>query len=190
MNIFCLDDCPTKSAEMMLDKHVVKMPTESLQMLFTIVDYLGLEAGWRPVMLNHPCTIWARETRQNFRWLRNHTYALCREYTLRYDRIHQVEVQMNRYSAQMDEAEMLLPDDGLTTFAIAISPHMECRKADGFDDMTTIEKYRQYYLDDKWRFATWKRREEPSWWPEDHYLRKSFEYKQESNAFLTRLGLI
>ena len=190
MNIFTLDESPRKSAEMMLDKHVVKMPTESLQMLFTIVDHLGLEAGWKPVMLNHPSTIWARETRQNFQWLREHTYALCNEYTFRYGRIHKVEVLMNQYAEQMDEAEMLLPDDGLTPFAIAISPHMECRKSDGFDEMSTIEKYRQYYLDDKWRFAIWTKRAEPSWWPKDHYLNKSFEYKQEADALLMRLGLI
>ena len=146
MNIFTLDENPRTSAKMMLDKHVVKMPTESLQMLFTIVDHVGLEAGWKPVMLNHPSTIWARESQQNFRWLREHTYALCREYTHRYSRIHKVEVLMNRYAEQMDEATWLLPDIGLTPFAIAISPHMECRKADDFDGMTTIEKYRQYYF--------------------------------------------
>ena len=97
---------------------------------------------------------------------------------------------MNRYSTQMDEAEMLLPDDGLTPFAIAISPHMECRKTDGFDDMTTIEKYRQYYLDDKWRFAHWTKREKPDWWPLDHHSVKSREFDKTSNAFLKQLGLI
>ena len=41
MNIFVLSDNPSVAAEMMLDKHVVKMPTESLQMICTIVDMHG-----------------------------------------------------------------------------------------------------------------------------------------------------
>ena len=188
MNIFTLDDSPVTSAKMMLDKHVVKMPTESLQMLFTILDHLGLEAGWKPVMLNHPSTIWARETKQNFQWLREHTYALCYEYTKRYDRIHKVEQLMNQYSTQMDEAEMLLPDDSLTPFAIAISDNMRCRLVDGFDDMSTVEKYRQYYLHDKWRFASWKT-QEPEWWPQDHYLKMSLEEKRINDAILVKWGL-
>ena len=36
MNIFVLDNSPITSARMMIDKHVVKMPTESMQMISTI----------------------------------------------------------------------------------------------------------------------------------------------------------
>ena len=43
MNIFALSRNPYKSAEEMIDKHVIKMPTESCQMLHTNVlfaDYV------------------------------------------------------------------------------------------------------------------------------------------------------
>ena len=36
MNIFYLDKCPVKSAEMSCDKHVVKMILESAQLLCTV----------------------------------------------------------------------------------------------------------------------------------------------------------
>ena len=35
MNIFVLNEDPIKSAQQMVDKHVVKMPVESLQMIST-----------------------------------------------------------------------------------------------------------------------------------------------------------
>ena len=41
MNIFILDTDPELAAEMMLDKHIVKMPTESMQMISTIMDLHG-----------------------------------------------------------------------------------------------------------------------------------------------------
>jgi len=53
MNIFCTDKSPVVSASNVIDKHVVKMPLESLQMMSTIADYLGFDSPYRPVMLNH-----------------------------------------------------------------------------------------------------------------------------------------
>ena len=35
MNIFALSKCPIESAQQMINKHVVKMPTETCQMLHT-----------------------------------------------------------------------------------------------------------------------------------------------------------
>ena len=72
MNIFVLHRNPDTAAQMMLDKHVVKMPTESMQMICTIMDLYGFETPMKPVMLNHPCTIWARESSKNFQWLVDH----------------------------------------------------------------------------------------------------------------------
>ena len=151
MNIFTLDQSPIKSAELMLDKHVVKMPTESLQMLFTIVDYLGLEAGWKPVMLNHPSTIWARETRQNFQWLREHTYALCREYTHRYGKRHKSIDVINWCIINKPN----IPDIGFTTPAMAMP--------DEFKVDSVVESYRNYYMGAKISLASWKNREKPFW---------------------------
>tara|TARA_B100001287_G_scaffold55282_1_gene43758 strand:+ start:5795 stop:6859 length:1065 start_codon:yes stop_codon:yes gene_type:complete len=41
MNIFVLDKNPIRAATMMIDKHVVKMPTESFQMLSTNLHWFG-----------------------------------------------------------------------------------------------------------------------------------------------------
>lgn len=182
MNIFCLSDCPEQSAKWMLDKHVVKMPTESMQMLSTILTHLDIEAPYKPVMLNHPSTIWARETKQNFLWLMQHTYALCQEYTQRYGKMHKVEETFYEFEDNLYKGASLLPDTELTEFAIAISDDMQCRKQTGFDEATAIEKYRMYYLHDKWHFATWKTNS-PDWWPNDWYKQKLTEqYRRDKNV--------
>tara|TARA_R110002020_G_scaffold32427_3_gene99771 strand:+ start:18103 stop:18603 length:501 start_codon:yes stop_codon:yes gene_type:complete len=163
MNIFVLDKEPTIAAKHVLDKHAVKMPLESLQMMSTIADHLGFDSPYRPVMLNHPCTIWARKSRQNFLWLWEHAGSLCEEYTSRYGKTHKCELTMNDYNHVWIEVVDSLPDTGLTPFAIAIADNMFCRQVEGFDKMSTVDKYRQYYIHDKKRIATW-RKNKPSWY--------------------------
>ena len=98
MNIFVTDPDPAKSAQSLPDKHIVKMPLESCQMLAIVAStkwghgfgklpkldgtpYLTDKGAFR----GHPCTIWAQE---NYRWLISHGLALCYEYTHRYGKIH------------------------------------------------------------------------------------------------------
>jgi len=163
MNIFVTYECPKEAARCLLNKHVIKMPLESLQMMSTIATWLKLPAPYRPVMLNHPCTIWARKSRQNFLWLWEHAKELCKEYTARYFRTHKCETTMKEYDHVWKIILRKLPDIGLTEFAVAISDHMKCRTVEGFDNMTVVEKYRQYYMHDKKRIAIWSRNK-PDWW--------------------------
>jgi len=189
MNIFVLNESPKTSAEMMLNKHVIKMPLESMQMLSTIATHLKLNAPYKPVMLNHPSTIWARESKQNYQWLLDHCLALCEEYTFRYGKTHKVETTYYEYTQTWEEALSLLPDTKLTPFAIAISQDMNCRKVDGFDAMTTIEKYQQYYIHDKWPIAEWKRKE-PSWWPHKHEVKMKQQQEEQLQSILLKWGIV
>lgn len=185
MNIFALSNCPRESAQMMCDRHVVKMATESMQMISTIMDLHGFKTPMKPVMLNHPCTIWARESSNNFEWLVNHCSSLCEEYTVRYNKTHKVEEHMKNYVDEIEQTayEIKLNNGSdYTPFAIAISDDMQCRKQTGFDEATAIEKYRMYYLHDKWHFATWKTNS-PDWWPNDWYKQKLTEqYRRDKNV--------
>ncbi len=52
---------------------------------------------------------------------------------------------------------------GRTPFAIAIGENCECRKNKDFDNLSTIEKYREYIRKDK-PFATWTRTKKPFWY--------------------------
>tara|TARA_R100001510_G_C7582930_1_gene155272 strand:+ start:65 stop:589 length:525 start_codon:yes stop_codon:yes gene_type:complete len=167
MNIFVVDKCPITAAQMMIDKHVIKMATETLQMISTCLILRGFNAPYRKSFAYHPCTIWARHSKQNMEWLFTHAYALCQEYTIRYGKTHQVEKSLNLFHSEIELLIDYLPDLGLTEFAVAISDNMNCRQLDGFDEMDVVEKYRQYYIHDKWWFASWKTKE-PDWWPKNH----------------------
>ena len=106
MNIFVLEDCPVKAAEVQCDKHVVKMIVESGQMLSTAhrmldgnlevyINANGRKArrynlsDWRQQVLykavhyHHPCTVWTMESSDNYEWHWKHLEALCAEYRLR-----------------------------------------------------------------------------------------------------------
>ena len=160
MNIFILNECPEESAKQMMDKHVVKMPTESMQMVSTCMDYFGLPSPYKPVMLNHPCTIWARQSRENMRWLLRHTNALCKEYTVRYNKKHKVEETLEEWMPTIITMLCDLPPSGLTPFAQAMPERYK-------DDLDACKAYQSYYLGDKWFFASWKT-ELPDWWPSNH----------------------
>ena len=113
MNIFVTDPSPTISARHLPDKHIVKMPLESCQMLSIVAsDKWGHGFGVLPKLdgapyktdkgafRNHPCTIWAQT---NFRWLIDHGLALCAEYTHRYNKVHSCQ-----YTIEC--ADIIFPD--------------------------------------------------------------------------------
>ena len=120
MNIFVTDPDPTKSAQSLPDKHIVKMPLESCQMLAIVAStkwghgfgklpkldgtpYLTDKGAFR----GHPCTIWAQE---NYRWLISHGLALCYEYTHRYGKIHScqhtLELLIKSFHNQMERLHL------------------------------------------------------------------------------------
>lgn len=100
MNIFVTDQSPFVSAQSLPDKHVVKMPLESCQMLSII--YSKWYYNWGDIykadgtpyetkkgaFRNHPCTIWAADNINNTAWLIVHGIALCSEYWRRYGKVH------------------------------------------------------------------------------------------------------
>ena len=68
MNIFYLDKCPVKAAQVQYNKHVVKMILESAQMLCAAHHVLGskLDIPYKIAHKNHPSTIWTRECAANY----------------------------------------------------------------------------------------------------------------------------
>ena len=98
MNIFVTDPSPVASAQVLPDKHIVKMPLETCQMLSIVAsskwghgfDTLPKLDGTpykteKGAFRNHPCTVWAQD---NYTWLILHGLALCYEYTHRYGKKH------------------------------------------------------------------------------------------------------
>ena len=100
MNIFVTDSCPVQSARNLPDKHIVKMPLETCQMLAIIYSdwYYGVGKIYKQdgtpyrtqhgAFRNHPCTQWAAANQYNLAWLILHGIALCDEYYQRYGKVH------------------------------------------------------------------------------------------------------
>ena len=151
MNIFVLDTDPQKAAICQLDKHVVKMPLESAQMLCSALIINGfVGTPYKLAHAKHPCTLWASQSRENFLWLVRHGLALSREYTSRYGKRHKSQDVIEF----CEKHQHIIPAGELTTFAQAMP--------DQYKDQNPVIAYRQYYLGEKKNIATWKQNK-PVW---------------------------
>ena len=126
INIFLLDYNVTQCAKYHCDKHVVKMPLESTQMLSTV--------HWRY---------------ENYIWLWKLGIALCKEYTYRYEKVHACE----RVLAILRSPPILLKERGVTKHPQAMPDEYKCSDP--------IQAYHDYYINEKARICSWKKREIP-----------------------------
>ena len=106
MNIFVLDNDPIVAAQSQSDKHVVKMVLETAQML--CAAFPPGEAPYKRSYYNHPCTVWARKSDDNYYWLCRHGIALSVEYTHRYGKRHKSQdviewCLLNAYKLKLPE---------------------------------------------------------------------------------------
>ena len=185
MNIFVLDKDATAAAYYMCDKHIVKMPTETMQMFCTNLDHLGY-TGWlpmKPVMLNHPCTIWMRQSYGNWLWCIEHLESMLNNYTHTYGRTHKVEEHWDKMSDdvyQFIEEEYGVEQASWDEWEETLTPFIMAMP-DKYRNDDVVKAYRDYYLGDKWEFAAWKARREPDWWPFNHVQIKKQEMVNEFN---------
>jgi len=213
MNIFALSTCPVKSAEQMIDKHIVKMPTESCQMLHTnalYFDYVtefGAEPSladlkeyhrntssqlMKPAMLNHPSTIWARETPANFMWLYDHSIALCAEYTYRYGKEHgtyarilQTPLDITKYKSDLTPVRIAMADE----YRLDRLEYFEQNPNNTEWDFVN-DSYKHYYLQAKWEFAEWRNDRRPEWFPANWYAKQYNKGVRAYNARSPKYPLI
>ncbi len=163
MNIFVLDSDPVTAARTMCDKHVVKMGLESVQMLSTIArrnDKQAPDSLYRQTHDNHPCTLWARRSTENWRWLVEHTSATFAEYTARYGKVHKSAHVLTAIISRYGNVPGFLDTaPGLTEHA-QVMP--DVYKVPG----QPVLAYRRFYVGDKASFATWSHGANvPDWWP-------------------------
>ena len=134
MNIFYLSRCPKTAAKMQCDKHVVKMPLETAQLLSTAHNEFGGDAPYKTTHKNHPSAIWARSGLHQYKWLYEHFQALSDEYTRRYGRVH---LSWERCSEALSEPPAGIP-------VIYWNDPPQCMPWFCKDDNTVVA-YRNYY---------------------------------------------
>ena len=159
MNIFYLDPDIQKCVELHCDKHVVKMPLETTQMLCTVHYRYGGDAPYKPVHAKHPCTLWAGNFYLNYRWLWDFGIALCQEYTHRYNKVHACEAVLNKIKYPPKD----IPDsqDHSLYTHNELSAPPQCMPNEYKDPQDTVNAYRQYYQHTKADFCRWTKRPTP-----------------------------
>lgn len=183
MNIFYVSREPSLAARALCDKHIVRMPLESAQMLSTALQrHEGPVQGlYKPCHVNHPCTLWAGDSLDQWRWLCEHGKALCAEYTKRYGKKHKSE-------HIIDLADRLVRYSSLPSAPFSDPPlcmYEECKIGD------VVDSYREFYHQGKSYFAKWaKETKPPDWWDQDYanlYTWNTKEYRKKVFTFLKDL---
>ena len=175
MNIFYLHEDPIQNAKWHIDKHIVKMPIEYAQLMSTahrLLDgemYLGKTAIGRNIKrwrlhderedilykashINHPSAIWVRESKSNYFKMYKLYMATLAEFTNRYGKIH----GSSKPSIALMRAPNNIPKVKGTKMPQCMPEYCKV-KGD------SIKAYRNYYINEKKRFATWKNKEIPKW---------------------------
>lgn len=159
MNIFVTDKCPYKSAQYLDDKRVIKMILETAQMLCTTYHVHSTISSkiipYKPTHINHPCNIWVRESKENFKWLVDHGLALCDEYEKRYNKVHKcwkIILWCDLYK------------DHISFSQNNITPFINCARnkelnIDFTKESNLFNAYKQY-LNERWKTD----KKEPTWY--------------------------
>lgn len=184
MNIFFLHETPELSAKYLVDKHIVKMPLESAQMLSTAHRLLDGKLKLVEVEKNgkvrkkklyllpdetlvnpnplykvahakHPSTVWTMQSEENYMWHFELFCHMLKEYTRRYGKVH----SSARLLSILASPPRNIPKIGKTPPVPAMP---DLYKIEG----DHVASYRRYYAGEKWRFAKWKNPESihiPEW---------------------------
>jgi len=165
MNIFVLDTNPVLAARMHCDKHVPKMCVEAAQMMASALRRHGAtdedmpltKAGkpYKGGYAHHPCTVWAGDSRANFKWLAVHANELCVEYQSRFGKIHACHLPILLMKEQVKRIPHAERIGVRTPFAQAMP--------DEYRDDDVVKAYRAYYHSKT--FAKWEKgTPAPDWW--------------------------
>jgi len=163
MNLFILSDNNTESAIFHTDKHIVKMPTETAQMLSFAYHDKDLWKSDIPqyIMLFskshnlHPCSKWMRESLSNWMWTANFGLELYKEYQFRFNKPDKHQRAYNIFKFALENPPNL-PDIGLTPFVEAMDDSHKISD-------NSIDNYRNYYIMAKTHLFKWTNRSKPYW---------------------------
>lgn len=171
MNIFFLDKDPTLNAQYHCDKHVVKMPLETAQILSSVHHILGVGKDnpflYKLTHEKHPSVQWAAMSEYNYNILLEIGRALCAEYSHRYNKVHGCEDLLysalnvnpftlldNPYCREETELPLCMPE--------YIKDYYNRSHPYEIDNLV-INAYRAYYILEKNHLHSWKHRLPPLW---------------------------
>ena len=140
MNIFYLHKDPIQAPRYLYNKHCVKMILETAQMLCTAHHHYGQgdNVPYKAAYYNHPSTKWARESKQNYKWLYDYFLSINIEYFTRYKKIHQSYIKCKDALSK--------PPKGIPNTGFTQPP--QCMP-DTHKTECSVDAYWNYYIHDK-----------------------------------------
>lgn len=158
MNIFAVDVNPIRAAGSLCDRHVVKMPLESTQMICTVARFFNVESRYKSTHEKHPCVEWLAGNRKAWNWHLEYTRALFNEYTYRYGRKHRSQKVFEEVTARFE---------GPTNDSAYMPSFVLCMpdkyKKFAWSQMDAVTAYRHFYIMEKRAFAKWDYTSPPPW---------------------------
>ena len=163
MNLFYLDENPKRAASYMCNTHIVKMPTETAQMLNTALVLQGIPSPMRQTHANHPVAKWIRSSRENFEF----GISICRAMINEYDRRYGIERgEPHGATLSMLVAEEAINKLKFTSKGFSIPPVCmpeEYIIMDKKGRPNTVASYRNFYAKGKSHLLKYKNCKPPIW---------------------------
>lgn len=167
MNIFYLDENPTRASAALCDKHLPKCILEYARLICAAhIRFGALEetpTGYikHPIpyslsddLKNHPCLEWVCHSRKNYLWLAQAFIGAALEYRFRNGKQHLSYVKCKHLA-------FIIPP-GLADRPFTQPPLCMPNR---FKQKNHVTAYREYYAGTKAHLAKWKHCAPPSWWP-------------------------
>ena len=182
MNIFAVHADPGVAARSLPDKLVVKMPTESLQLLTPwaynkhgayIQKPDGTNYGIKG-FAHHPCAKWLYESPANVHWLLEHAFGMADEYWQRYNKYHGTLHGLNQILTLVYKNHNKDNSKDHTPFVMAMPEEF---KVPG-DPVTAYRNYINGYKG----YAEWRYSKKPDWWDEAKHEPVRKQYLAEREA--------
>lgn len=187
MNIFAVDENPLIAGSHLPDKLVVKMPTESLQLLTPwVYNTYGIrieKPGQKELFdsdkkfygikgfAHHPCAKWLYLSPSNVHWLLEHAFGMVDEYWKRYNKYHGTLHGLNVIRSIVYENFGQEKPEGHTPFVQAMP---EEYKIAG----NPVQAYRNYLMGAK-GYAEWRYCAPPEWWNSGKHKPAREKYLEE-----------
>lgn len=163
MNIYFLDNDPVQAAKCICDQHITDILGESVALLsYASMRYGGQQPQKRirDIRVSDAPVRWLLSSRGNFRWLRDHAWAIWFEHWRRFGVKHMCERHLNKL--MLDPENM--PDIGLTPFEPGTALGHEHLFTIPGDPVATSRKYYAFLLLDSIPVdGIWPEGERPAW---------------------------
>lgn len=182
MNIFVVNADPRLAARDLPDKLIVKMPTESLQLLTPWAFNAHGVYTQKPDGTNygikgfahHPCAKWLYESPANVHWLLEHAFGMADEYWQRYNKYHGTLGGLNQIRTLVYKKHNKEDSRYRTEFVQAMPEEF---KIPG-DAVTAYRNYINGYKG----YAEWRYSGKPDWWDEAKHepVRKQYLLEREA----------